>query len=222
MTAECLDDLAIAEASQGLLPEEEAKLATWFTAHPELSESRLADYKLRIDLLAAIALAGSVQAGVPAGHLDGILAAIDKEESDDPAANAPAKEPPAGFTYLLEKDSPWVELPYEGCRIRTLSDHPADPFSIVVLEMDPGGTFPQHAHKGVETAFLLSGDILMDGQMFLPGDFMRAAPGSDHMAFESPSGCQAMLVMARENYQRKTMTGLKALQGIKKWFRRDR
>jgi len=222
MREERLDELAIAEASHGLLVEEEAELSNWFAVdqNQKLSECRLADYKRRVDLLAAVVLAGSVQTDVPAGHLDGVLAAID--ESVGQSGNSPAKVPPAGFTYLLEKDSLWVDLPYEGCRIRTLTDHPEDPFTIVVLEMDPGSLFPQHTHKGVETAYLLSGDILMDGQMFRPGDFMRAAPGSDHMAFESPSGCQAMLVMARENYQRKTMTGLKALQGIKRWFRHER
>jgi len=57
------------------------------------------------------------------------------------------------------------------------------------------------------------------GQLFKPGDFMRAAPGTEHMPFDSPSGCHALLVMARENYQRKTMAGLKLLRTIKRIFK---
>lgn len=167
----------------------------------------------QIELMTDLILTGAPESTAPEGGLDRLMGAVDQKE----VVLHPPQSTTAGFTYLTEKQSTWVDLPSPGLRVRTLSDHPDDPFTILVLEIDLGAIYPRHHHKGVESGYILSGDLEMDGRIFRAGDFMRAEPGSDHPDFSSPSGCQALLVMARENYPRKR---LKAFTVFDRLFRR--
>ena len=197
MNDERLLELAMLHLDGRLDKAAEAELSAWLERSPRERHIRFDEL---VDVAAALVLAGAEDAEIPEDGLSNLLAAVEAEEALPPVT--------PGFSYLREQDSPWVELPQKGLRIRTVSDHPDDAFTIVVLEMDPGAVYPRHHHKGVESGYILSGDLEMDGRMFRAGDFMRAAPGSDHPDFVSPSGCQALLVMARENFPRKTVKGL--------------
>jgi len=189
---------------------EEAKLSQLLEHKSQANQAGFGDV---VDVAASLIAAGAVDTPAPPGSLDRLMNAVDQldpavdRDAPPDESNGPTALPPIakGFGYLSQSDAVWVELPQPGLRIRTLSDHPEDPFTIIVLEMDPRAVFPYHHHKGVETGYILSGDLDMDGRIFVKGDFMRAEASSDHPEFISPSGCQALLVMARENFPRKKM-----------------
>jgi len=67
---------------------------------------------------------------------------------------------------------------------------------ITLARLDPGARFPEHHHDGAEELFLLSGDACSLGRELHPGDYHRAAPGSEHDDTTSHSGCHAVLVVA--------------------------
>ena len=118
------------------------------------------------------------------------------------------------FKTEAQEEGEWEELPVKGARIRRLSDHEEDGHTVFLLELDPDTTFPSHVHKGAECAYVLSGDLEIEGRFLREGDFSRAAPGSQHRSLYSRDGCRALLITARKNFPRRTMnayTGLRKL-----------
>lgn len=214
MTPNLSTELVSQYLDEGLSENKQVELDDWLNECPD----NQAAFAAQVDLAAQLMLSEVDAVELPLGGLEKLLEAISNSEQETTASpltesdHFGKEQTPStlgGFSYLLEKDSPWIELPSKGNRIRTLSDHPDDPFTIIVLEMDPGAVFPHHRHRGVETGYVLHGDLEMNGRVYGKGDFMRAEPGSNHPDFNSPSGCQALLVMARENYPRKRLRALK-------------
>ena len=119
--------------------------------------------------------------------------------------NPPKKQFPAGFFYQGSTEGEYRELPVKGARIKELSNHAADGFSVMMLEMDAGCRFPSHNHKGSEQVFLLDGDLYSDGIELSPGDFLRAAADSHHGGLYSEAGCHALIITARQNYPSKAI-----------------
>jgi len=111
------------------------------------------------------------------------------------------------FSFLTEGEEfgEWEELPVKGARIRRLSDNEEDGHTVFMLELDPNTRFPSHVHKSAECAYVLSGDLEIEGRFLRAGDFSRAAPGSTHSSLYSRDGCRALLITSRDNFPRKTM-----------------
>lgn len=112
---------------------------------------------------------------------------------------------PPGFFYQAADFGEWRELPVKGARIKELSNQPADGFTVMMLEMDPGARFPSHNHKGAEHVYLLDGDLYSDGEKLSPGDFLRAAANSHHGGLYSENGCHALIITAQNNYPAKAI-----------------
>lgn len=78
--------------------------------------------------------------------------------------------------------SPWENLPLSGALALHFQGGPAvgsDECGLVFLE--PGTTFPEHAHVGEEVTLVLQGEIREDnGHVSLPGDVRRCGPNSRH------------------------------------------
>lgn len=110
------------------------------------------------------------------------------------------KDPDFSFVMGPDVEEEWVDLPNPGSRIRVLSDNEADGHTIFVLELDSDTTVLAHSHQGAESAFVLSGDLEIEGRFLRAGDFSRAAPGSHHRRLSSRDGCRALLVTSYENF----------------------
>jgi len=119
--------------------------------------------------------------------------------------NPPKKEFPAGFFFQGSTEGEYRELPVKGARVKELSNSPADGFTVMMLEMDPGCRFPGHNHKGSEQVYLLDGDLYSDGVELSPGDFLRAAADSHHGGLASKMGCHALIITAQQNYPAKAI-----------------
>ncbi|YCM42209.1 cupin domain-containing protein [Verrucomicrobiaceae bacterium 227] len=119
--------------------------------------------------------------------------------------NPPKKEFPAGFFYQGSTEGEYRELPVKGARVKELSNSPADGFTVMMLEMDPGCHFPGHNHKGSEQVYLLDGDLSSDGVELSPGDFLRAAADTHHGGLSSELGCHALIITAQQNYPAKAI-----------------
>jgi anti-sigma factor ChrR (cupin superfamily) len=66
-----------------------------------------------------------------------------------------------------------------------------------LVSMEPGAHYAQHRHHGPEELFLLSGDLIIEGQKVEAGDYCRAEPGSIHSESHTESGCLFVLVASQ-------------------------
>lgn len=199
-----LEDLAVLYASGELSGQDLADFEVW-RFHATTDE--LARFAAIVDGAAELPLSQIAAVAPPASVKARLMAKIGLGQA------APDGALDFSFRAGREEDGEWEELPVKGARIRRLSDHLEDRHTVFMLELDPGTTFPSHVHKGAECAFVLSGDLEIEGRFLRAGDFSRAAPGSTHRSLYSRDGCRALLITSRDNFPRKT---LNAYTGIRK------
>jgi anti-sigma factor ChrR (cupin superfamily) len=185
-----LQELAAAHAVGALTPAEAAELHTAI-AHDRERRAEVASF---MDAAAALAVALSPSVEPPAGLRDKVLARIaDRPQAKRPAAAEPATPP--GFRFVLQSDSEaWQPGPIPGIRMKPLSVSADMGYHVVLAEIAPGTTFPDHDHAGSEDLFVISGHLETEGRTLGPGDFLHAEPGTHHHALFSPDGCVALLI----------------------------
>ncbi len=111
------------------------------------------------------------------------------------AATAATDAPPPGFSLLARGDEVWTPTAVPGFSVRVLSVNPAEKYRMLLGRLEPGTAFPRHRHvAGPEHLYLVSGDLVTEGIAMVPGDFVRAEPGTDHRTLFSPTGCVALIV----------------------------
>lgn len=58
-----------------------------------------------------------------------------------------------------------------------------------ILRCKPGAEMPSHGHDDVEHLVVLSGDLIIGGRTFLPGDYVRSPRGDDGWLHTTRNGC---------------------------------
>lgn len=181
-------ELAHLYATEGLGDQDDA-FHEWL-AHAPADDQRV--FSEEVDAVSTLTMAMLTDNTPPPLDLDAIV-------------NPLKKEFPAGFFYQGSAEGEYRELPVKGARVKELSNNPADGFTVMMLEMDPGCRFPGHSHKGSEQVYLLDGDLFSDGVELSPGDFLRAAAETHHGGLYSEMGCHALIITAQQNYPAKSI-----------------
>jgi anti-sigma factor ChrR (cupin superfamily) len=96
---------------------------------------------------------------------------------------------PAGFFSIRASELKWQQTALTGIRIAKLYENPQTREVVGLLEADAGAVYPQHRHALGEEIYMLEGDLVIEDQVFLPGDFIRYGPGSAHCA-HTKGGCK--------------------------------
>ena len=151
----------------------------------------------------------------PSPELKGkIFAAIGKPE---PSSESKQEEKTqGGYHFIGAQEGEWQSLPGGKVRLKTLSDLPEASHTTILLEADPGAVFLPHAHEGMEEVLLLSGDLDTVGRRMGPGDYLRHDPNTIHAKAVSENGCRALLITARENHPRRSISAFNELKNIVK------
>ena len=186
-----LQALAAAHALGALDRAEAARLEAMANADPDL-RSEL-DSFLRV----ARRLAGTAEpVPPPPGVRAAVLDRIARTPQLRPAAgeSRPGPAQPAGFRFLRPAEGQWTDGPVAGVRFQTLSTDWRRNQMMLYLELDPGARYPDHRHSGPEQMFIVTGDLMSDGQLLRAGDFLEGGEGSEHHDVYSPGGCQALLI----------------------------
>lgn len=113
-----------------------------------------------------------------------------------PTPPAPKPAPAAGI-HVVPADAPWMESPLPGSRLKILSAGPGQEYVMLLVEIEPGVTYPEHDHLGAEEMYVLSGDLQSEGHTLGPGDLLHAEPGTHHQPLHSIHGCTALMVVPR-------------------------
>jgi anti-sigma factor ChrR (cupin superfamily) len=111
-----------------------------------------------------------------------------------PAESISPPAPPPGIQFHTA-DAPWLPAPTPGARFKLLSAGPHQGYIMMLIELAPGGGYPEHEHVGVEDMYVLTGDLQTEGRSLGPGDSLHAEPGSHHRALHSVGGCTAIMVV---------------------------
>ena len=109
--------------------------------------------------------------------------------------NRLAAEQP-GILIQRASETAWQDTPFPGIRIRILFLDRANNRCTILARMEPGRTFPSHAHTSPEESLVLEGDLRCGNRVLRAGDYQRAEPGSTHEAQTTEEGCVVLIISA--------------------------
>lgn len=130
------------------------------------------------------------------------------------ASSAPSLAPPPGsrerlmeriersrLYSVLAGEGPWRPGPVPGTRVKLLSVDRQRDSATLLMRVDPGARHPAHHHSAGEDCYVVSGEIIVQGQRLRAGDFHRAEAGSDHDVLTSETGAEVLLVVSASDYR---------------------
>jgi hypothetical protein len=98
-------------------------------------------------------------------------------------AKLDAEQAVAAYARNIRLDDPgWVEV-VPGVWTRQLWDE-----HTFLARLEPGRAFPPHDHPWTEHCLVISGDMVVDGVRFGPGDYHAPRPGSRHGDLRTETG----------------------------------
>jgi quercetin dioxygenase-like cupin family protein len=115
------------------------------------------------------------------------------------AVSAPSPGEPVRYT-LTAAQGEWIETPMAGITMKVLSLDKARDSAVLLVRGEAGARYPAHHHSKAEECYVISGEVLIHGQLLKAGDFHHAEPDSDHDALYTPAGVEVLLVVSASDY----------------------
>lgn len=98
-----------------------------------------------------------------------------------------------GIFIRHNNEADWQDHRIPGVRFRHLYVDHERQTQTMLMRLAPGAKFPSHPHRGPEECLVLEGDLRIDDEILLPGDFQRGEPGSRHMTQWTELGCLVLI-----------------------------
>ncbi len=176
MIPDDIEALALADAIGALDPDERRELEARLAALPPDVRAEVADlYNASVEI-ASSAIGETPSAGVR----DVLLSRIAE---------------PSNHT-ITAADGAWIETPIPGVRMKILAIDRARDRVTMLLKGEPGARYPAHRHSGSEECYVISGSLIVEGQVLRAGDFHHADGESDHAELWTDEGVEVLLVTA--------------------------
>ena len=111
----------------------------------------------------------------------------------DPLPEIPAVAPqnPPPFA-LRSQDLEWQPHRIEGVQVVHLFLDSAHRQRSLLVKAAAGVVYPFHRHQGIEEIYMLEGELVLDGEVYLAGDYIRSSPDSIH-APSTSTGCMFLI-----------------------------
>jgi hypothetical protein len=103
-----------------------------------------------------------------------------------------ARGPSTGPTAVAWTEPDWKQV-VPGISIQLLEIDPESDRIGMLVRLAPGTHYPPHRHAGVEELHLLHGELVIDDEKLLAGDYRRAEAGSRDQLVWSETGCTCFL-----------------------------
>jgi quercetin dioxygenase-like cupin family protein len=103
------------------------------------------------------------------------------------------------FFSIRSTEGEWQTM-MAGVESKLLSLDRERQIATILVRFAAGVVYPSHHHSGAEECYVISGDLIVQGQHLHAGDFHHAGPGSDHEPLTSVTGGEALLVIAVADY----------------------
>ena len=180
MIPEDIQGLALADAIGALDPDERRDLEARVAALPPDVRAEVAHlYDASVEI-ASSAIGESPSPGVR----DALVARI----------SAPSNH------TISAADGAWVATAVPGVRMKILAIDRARDRVTMLVRGEPGARYPAHRHSGPEECYVISGSLIVEGQLLRAGDFHYAEGESDHAEMWTDEGMEVLLVAAASDY----------------------
>jgi quercetin dioxygenase-like cupin family protein len=101
---------------------------------------------------------------------------------------------------IRESEGEWKAPGIKGITMKVLSIDRERRSAVLLVRAEPGAVYPSHRHSGAEECYVISGEIVVQGQRLRAGDFHHADAGSAHDPLFSDTGAEVMLVVDPADY----------------------
>jgi quercetin dioxygenase-like cupin family protein len=188
---DCFCDLVPLYALGVLDDTEQAWVEQQMCDYPELV-AELAAYEMAVTAIpyGIASLPNAAQMQITKGKLfDRLGLDLARAES---APEPVEREPMSNFVPFLttrSADLKWTSPGIPKVEIAILHTDPVTRERVGLLRAQPGMQYPPHRHGGTEEIYMLSGDLVLEGETYYTGDYIRSAPGSKHGPASSAEGC---------------------------------
>lgn len=127
-----------------------------------------------------------------------VLAAIQKVESVQVWRNW-QDTPLAPIIKVAAGEGEWEPIEIEGIRVKRLYVDPAKDTVSLLIQMDPGTSYPSHRHAGPEHCYVIAGDLEVGGVSLKAGDYQVANTGSVHTVTSTVNGCTILIISSMKD-----------------------
>jgi anti-sigma factor ChrR (cupin superfamily) len=93
---------------------------------------------------------------------------------------------------LRAADLLWQPYRTEGVEVAILFLDPLNRMCSAIVKAADGVVYPLHQHHGIEEIYMLEGELEIDGQVYLAGDYIRSYPTSVHPP-ATTKGCKFLI-----------------------------
>ena len=104
----------------------------------------------------------------------------------------------AGLLISRSAEMAWQELA-PGVETKLLYGDTGRQYNTLLVRMAADTYYPGHRHTDVEELFILSGDLVVEGEVMRTGDYCRAEQGTQHGQTYSQSGALFLLLASQNN-----------------------
>ena len=98
-----------------------------------------------------------------------------------------------GSRFVNPHQEEWQPTDAPGFLVKTIFEDGRTGESTMLMKIEPGAFFPDHAHEKLEEIFVLDGDFYDAEASYGPGQYCQRAIGAMHTA-GSEHGCTVLVV----------------------------
>jgi anti-sigma factor ChrR (cupin superfamily) len=158
---------------------------------PDLAEE-LASYQVAVGLIPYSAEPVPMAADLKDRLFDRLgLDPIEAVPNITPEIQPVAPQDPPPFA-LRSQDLKWQPHRIEGVQVVHLSIDSVRRQRSLLVKAAAGVVYPFHRHEGIEEIYMLEGELIIDGEVYLAGDYIRSYPNSIH-APSTSTGCMFLI-----------------------------
>lgn len=183
----CFCDLAPLYALDLLDLEERLWVEAQILECPDLAEE-LASYQAAVGVIPHTAPIVPMAANLKERLFDRL--GLDPVET---TIEPPVEPEPEPETIAIRSENlDWKPHRIEGVHCALLFLDPVSRMRSMVVKAAAGVVYPLHQHRGIEEIYMLEGELVLNGQTYLAGDYIRSYPNSMH-APSTSTGCMFLI-----------------------------
>jgi anti-sigma factor ChrR (cupin superfamily) len=187
----CFCELAPLYALDLLDLEERLWVETQVVECPDLAEE-LASYQTAVDLMPYSAEPMPMAADLKDRLFDRLDAASEIELDLDPIDTPPEILLEPKMVAIRSADLQWKPHRMEGVKVAVLFIDSINRMRNLLVKAEAGVVYPFHQHQGIEEIYMLEGELEIDGEVYLAGDYIRSYPNTIH-APSTSTGCTFLI-----------------------------
>jgi anti-sigma factor ChrR (cupin superfamily) len=161
---------------------------------PELAEE-LASYQAAVGVIPYSAPVVSMAADLKARLFDRLDAPAESQLGLDAAVvqpQIPSLESTPATIAIRSGELAWQPYRTAGVEVAVLFIDPLNRMCSAIVKAADGVIYPLHQHQEIEEIYMLEGELEIDGQVYLAGDYIRSFPHSIHPP-ATTKGCKFLI-----------------------------